>query len=251
MKSKMKSGILLECPVFSVDAALLAAEYGADRLELCSSVSEGGETPGPGLFKYLKRTLSIPIFVMIRPRGGDFVYSMTEIEVMQEEIDFFSSLGADGFVFGVLKSDGSVHSEACKKLVQCAGSIPCTFHRAMDASKNIYQSLEDIIECGFKRVLTSGGKNSVGEGLEVITELLSLAKDRIIVIPGGGMKPEFIEPFRKTGFLKEIHAGCKKVKQSDNQYHKSDVHFTSTPLEPNSSLSVDRNLMNEFKKQLL
>lgn len=246
----MKSKILLECPVFSVEAALLAAEYGADRLELCSSISEGGETPGPGLFSYLKKVLSIPIFVMIRPRGGDFIYSMTEIEVMQGEIRIFSSLGADGFVFGALKPDGSVNSRACKLLVKSAGPIPCTFHRAVDASNDIYLALEEIIDCGFKRVLTSGGKNSVGEGVEVINELLNQAKDRIIVIPGGGMKPEFIEPLRKTGFLKEIHAGCKKVKQSENQYYKDGVQFTSTPLESGSLLTVDRDLMSEFRKQI-
>lgn len=245
----MKSNILLECPVFSVEAALLAAEYGADRLELCSNITEGGETPGPGLFTYLKKALSIPIFVMIRPRGGDFVYSEDEIEVMHEEIRIFSSLGADGFVFGVLKPDGSVNSEACNLLVKSAGSNPCTFHRAIDASKDIYQALEEIIECGFKRVLTSGGKNSVSEGVEVISELLKQAKDRTIIIPGGGMKPELVEPFRKTGFLKEIHAGCKLVRQSENQYYDHGVRFTSSPLDPNSLLSVDKDLMAAFRKE--
>lgn len=246
----MKPKILLECPVFSVEAALLAAEYGADRLELCSNSSEGGETPGPGLFTHLKKALTIPIFVMIRPRGGDFVYSPDEIDVMKEEIRIFSSLGADGFVFGVLKHDGRVNSEAGSVLVKSAGSIPCTFHRAVDASKDIYQALEDIIDCGFKRVLTSGGKNSVGEGVEVITKLLTQASDRIIVIPGGGMKPEFVEPLRKTGFLKEIHAGCKKVRRSENRYHEHGVRFTSNPPDPDSLLSVDRVLMSAFRKQI-
>tara|TARA_R100001143_G_C3360945_1_gene135543 strand:+ start:107 stop:898 length:792 start_codon:yes stop_codon:yes gene_type:complete len=246
----MKSKILLECPVFTVEAALLAAEYGADRLELCSSVAEGGETPGPGLFKYLKRRLSIPIFVMIRPKGGDFVYSDVEIEVMQEEIRIFTSLGADGFVFGALKPDGSVNSRACKLLVKSAGPIPCTFHRAVDASNDIYLALEEIIDCGFKRVLTSGGKNSVGEGVEVINELLNQAKDRIIVIPGGGMKPELVEPLRKTGFLKEIHAGCKMIRRSENRYHDQGVQFNSSPLDPNSLLTVDKDLMVAFRKEI-
>lgn len=250
MKSKMKSRILLECPVFSVEAALLAAEYGADRLELCSSTSEGGETPGPGLLTYLKRALTIPIFVMIRPRGGDFVYSQDEIDVMNEEIRIFSSLGADGFVLGALKPDGKVNTEACSVFVKNARSKPCTFHRAVDASKDIYQALDDIIECGFKRVLTSGGKNSVGEGIEVITELLTQAKDRMIVIPGGGMKPELVEPLRNTGYLKEIHAGCKRVRRSENRYHEHGVLFTSNPLKSDSLLSVDRDLMSAFRKQI-
>ncbi len=244
----MKPNILLECPVFSVEAALLAAEYGTDRLELCSNITEGGETPGPGLFTYLKKALTIPIFVMIRPRGGDFVYSEDEIEVMHEEIRIFTSLGADGFVFGVLKPDGSVNSEACEQLVESAGSTPCTFHRAIDASNDLHRSLEDIIECGFKRILTSGGKNSVSEGFEMITKLLNQAKDRISVIPGGGMKPELVEPLRKTGFLKEIHAGCKTVRRSENRYHEHGVRFTSKPLDANSLLTVDKGLMDAFRK---
>lgn len=242
--------MILETPVFSVEAALLAAEYGADRLELCSNITEGGVTPGPGLFTYLKKALSIPIFVMIRPRGGDFVYSDNEIVVMQEEIRIFSSLGADGFVFGVLMPDGRVNSEACRMLVECAGSKPCTFHRAIDACVDISGALEDIIECGFKRVLTSGGKNSVGEGVDVITELLIQAKDRIIVIPGGGMKPERVKSFRETGYLKEIHAGCKKVRRSENRYHEHKVRFISMPLAENSLLTVDKGLMEAFRKQM-
>lgn len=243
----MDSNILLELPVFSAEAALLAAEYGADRLELCSSVAEGGETPGPGLFTFLKQKLTIPIFVMIRPRGGDFVYSEDEIGVMMAEIRIFSSLGADGFVFGVLTPDGDVDKEACKRLVQQAGSKPCTFHRAIDACKNIDQALEDVIECGFERVLTSGGKNSVGEGVDVIIQLLKQSGDRIIVMPGGGMKPELVEPLRKSGFLKEIHAGCKKLRRSESRYHGHGVEFTAAPLSHGQLLAVDKELVEAFK----
>ena len=243
----MKPEIFLEVPVFSVEAAVLAAEHGADRLELCSSVPEGGETPGPGLFTFLKNRLTIPIFVMIRPRGGDFVYSADEIKVMKAEIRIFSSLEADGFVFGVLTPDGKVDKDTCKLLVQCAGSKPCTFHRAMDACVDIFESLEDAIECGFKRVLTSGGKNSVGEGVTIIHELLTRARDRIIVMPGGGMKPELVEPLQKSGFLKEIHAGCKKVRRSEGRYQKHGVEFTAAPLEYGELLTVDKELVEAFK----
>lgn len=243
----MKSKIILEVPVFSVEAALLAAEYGADRLELCSSLPEGGETPGPGLFTFLKHKLKIPIFVMIRPRGGDFVYSEDEIQVMKEEIRIFSSLGADGFVFGVLTPEGKVDKKACKMLVQSAGSKPCTYHRAIDVCKDIYQSVEDVIECGFKRVLTSGGRNSVGEGVDVIYELLIRAGDRIIVMPGGGMKPELIHPLRTSGNLKEIHAGCKMVKQSEGHYDRHGVELNAPTLRHDQLLTVDRELLEAFK----
>lgn len=205
----MPDKIVLESPVFDVESALKANQYGVDRLELCSSYYEGGLTPGPGVFSFLKSKIEIPIFVMIRPRGGHFVSSDEEIEVMKEEISIFSSLGANGFVFGILKKDGSVHKQACKMLVENADGKPCTFHRAFDVSSNLNQSLEDIIDCGFHRILSSGGENSVGEGLSAIKKMLIQANDRIIIMPGGGMTPKFVAPLRDTGYLKEVHASCK------------------------------------------
>lgn len=202
--------ILLECPVFNVEAALKAATYGADRLELCSSFAEGGETPGAGMLRYLKGRIGIPVFVMIRPRGGDFVYSDDEIDVMAEEIRLFKSLGADGFVFGILNEQGNVNRIACKKLVGSAEGLPCTFHRAFDVCSDPEEALEEIISCGFKRVLTSGGKSSVKEGLPVIKKLLVQAGERITIMPGGGMEPELIPPLRETDRLREIHASCKE-----------------------------------------
>lgn len=234
-----RNKILLEIPVFSPGAALEAAVLGADRLELCSSYIEGGLTPGPGLFLYLKKKIEIPIFVMIRPREGDFAYSDAEIEVMQEEIDNFLELGADGFVFGVLNSDGTVHKKACKILVDRAKEKPCTFHRAFDVSSDLMKSLEDVIDCGFKRILTSGGKNSVGEGLPVIQKLLTEAKDQIIIMPGGGMKPEFVDPLRKIGYLKEIHASCKKIKKSK----KSEVKIS---IEGVNSVTISKKNVDDF-----
>ncbi|MDX1641527.1 MAG: copper homeostasis protein CutC, partial [Balneolaceae bacterium] len=149
----MAEKILLESPVFNLEAALQADAYGVDRIELCSSFTEGGLTPGPGLLATLKSKIDIPLFVMIRPRAGNFVYSEEEVEVMQEEVRIFSSLGADGFVFGVLNKDGSVNKKACEKLLTSAGEKPCTFHRAFDVTSNLMKSLEDVIECGFQRIL--------------------------------------------------------------------------------------------------
>ncbi len=132
----MKPDMILESPVFNIDAALKANQFGVDRLELCSSYPEGGLTPGAGLFAFLKSKIEIPIFVMIRPRGGNFVYSDSEVEAMKEEIRIFSTLVADGFVFGILNSDGSVQKKSCKELVHTAGNKPCTFRRAFDASSD-------------------------------------------------------------------------------------------------------------------
>lgn len=238
---------LFETPVFTAEAALLAASAGVDRLELCSSFAEGGETPGPGIFRYLKQRAGIPVFVMIRPRGGDFAYSAEEIEIMGEEIRQFCSLGADGFVFGILNADSSVNAYACKDLVIAAENKPCTFHRAFDVCNNRDESLETIISCGFKRILTSGGKNSVDEGLHDIIRLMNIAKDRIIIMPGGGLKPGHIETLRETGYLKEMHASCKKIRPTVSRYRNQSVQFSANGTGEDGVLTFDVEVFRKFK----
>ena len=201
---------LFEAPVFNVESALKAAKSGVDRLELCSSFHSGGETPGAGMFTRIKEKVNIPVFAMIRPRGGDFVYSPGEIDVMAEEIEIMKNAGADGFVFGILDDKNSIHQTACSELVKRAGDKPCTFHRAFDHCKDPDQSLEQIIDCGFKRILTSGMKENMDEGLDTVVRLLSKAAGRIIILPGGGLKPEHLPFLIKTGQLREIHSSCKK-----------------------------------------
>ena len=242
--------ILLEIPVFTVEAALKAADYGANRLELCNSFYEGGETPGPGFLSYLKEKIDIPVFVMVRPRGGNFVYTGDEIEVMKNEIEQFSVLGADGFVFGILNPDGSVNIPACQKLIQTAGDKPCTFHRAFDVCRDQKTALQKIIDCGFRRILTSGGKNSVKDGLPQIICLLEMAEDRIIIMPGGGMKPEFVEPLRKTGYLKEVHASCKIFRPLESRFTNPDVRLIENDSVPEGVLTVDKSLVKEYQKLL-
>lgn len=204
----------LEIPVFNTESAEVAIKAGADRLEVCSGFEAGGTTPGPGIVSYLRPETRIPLFVMIRPRSGDFIYTRGEIEVMKRDIHSFASMGADGFVFGVLTPEGNVNMADCKELVKEAGGLPCTFHRAFDLSHDFQRSLNEIIGCGFRRILTSGGHNNAGDGLEVIIELQGLAQGRIILIPGGGLKPEMIPALAETGSFKEIHASCKTFRKS-------------------------------------
>lgn len=239
--------LLLEVPVFTPEAALVADKAGADRLELCSSYAEGGETPGSGLLSRIKKSVSIPVFVMIRPRGGDFVYSPFELEVMQEEVRVLSSLGADGFVFGVLNEDGTVHEDACKTLVETTGGKPATFHRAFDQTRDPHQAMEVLIRCGFKRILTSGTKQSVGEGIDILKGLMDRASDRIIVMPGGGMKPDYINALNRDGLLKEIHASCKTVRPSGSEYRNRDVNLKSDEL-PDGILTTDPEQIAAYKK---
>jgi copper homeostasis protein len=242
--------IVLEAPVFNLQGALEAALYGIDRLELCANFPEGGETPSAGMLKFLKTEVDIPVFVMIRPRGGDFLYSNKELMVMKQDIQILGDLGADGFVFGVLDEQGKVNEEACEMLMRGTGGKPCTFHRAFDASSDLNDSLEKIIGLGFQRVLTSGGKNSLTEGIGVITDLLFKAKERIIIMPGGGTKVEHVPELKKTGYLKEIHASCKLPMPSANQYVNPELSFTSDSLPFSQHFGVDQDLVKKFKRVL-
>lgn len=244
----MTSRIKLEAPVFNLETALEAARVGVDRIELCANFQEGGDTPSAGMVKFLKLELAIPIFVMIRPRGGDFVYTEKELEVMRQDIEILGEFGADGFVFGALDIHGKVAKKACETLLQAASGKPCTFHRAFDSSSDCFDALHTIIDLGFNRILTSGGKNTVTEGLDVIKQLLSQAKDRIIIIPGGGTKPEHVVQLSETGFLKEVHASCKTYVPSPNQYINPDLSFSDDPYSFTHRLGIDPEIVAQFKK---
>jgi copper homeostasis protein len=244
------STILLEAPVFNLQGALEAAQSGIDRLELCANFPEGGETPSAGMLRFLKTEVDIPVFVMIRPRGGDFVYSQKELLVMKQDIQLLKELGADGFVFGVLDEKGSVDQKANEYLKRAAGDIPCTFHRAFDASSDLFDSLEKIMDLGFDRILTSGGKNSLSEGLDTVLQLLEKAKDRISIMPGGGTKAEHVPYLKKTGYLKEVHASCKLAKPSVNQFINPSLSFSSTPLDYEFHFGIDPELVKGFKTVL-
>lgn len=242
--------VLLEAPVFNLQAALEAAQFGIDRLELCSNFPEGGETPSAGMLRFLKSEMDIPVFVMIRPRGGDFVYSKQELMVMKQDIQLLGELGADGFVFGILDEKGSVDEAACEILLQAAVGKPCTFHRAFDASAKLDDSLKKIIHLGFQRILTSGGRNSLTEGLSVVVDLLEQAKDQIIIMPGGGTKAEHVSFLKKSGFLKEVHASCKVAKPAANEFVKKGLSFSGMPLDFSHHFGVDPGLVSEFKSVL-
>jgi len=239
--------ILLEAPVFTLEAALLAEDLGVDRLELCADIGEGGTTPGAGMLAFVKSRTTLPVFAMVRPRGGDFCYSREEIFVMEKEIDILRSHGADGFVFGVLKPDGTVHGEACQQLIEKAGGLPCTFHRAFDASADLEASLEKIVACGFQRILTSGGKQTVKQGLQTIKKLLRQAGERIIIISGGGTSPDVLGDLNAGGYLREIHASCKTVRASHSTYFNPDLNLSGDPAGAGRVLTMDRDLVKAFR----
>lgn len=242
--------ILLEAPVYTVEGALKAAEYGVDRLELCADFSVGGTTPSPGMFSYLKATVNIPIFVMIRPRGTDFVYTEEEISVMERDIIAFWEMGADGFVFGALTPNGEIDMANCRKLLQAAKGKPCTFHRAFDASLDLNTSLEQIINLGFARILTSGGMNTVSDGMEKLLELLEMAQGRIIILPGGGLLPDHIPTLVQTGQLREAHTSCKTYRASEAKNQNTNLQFSSSSLAANQVITIDPEIIAKFRDRI-
>ncbi len=190
----------LEIACFNLESASIAQQNGADRVELCANMKEGGTTPDYEITQMAREKLAIDLNVMIRPRGGDFVYSDDEFERMKTEIRVFKKLKIDGFVFGILDKEGAVNETQNKELVTLANPIPCTFHRAFDVVNNVYQSLESIIGCGFKTILTSGQEINVVEGATVLSELVKRANNRITIMPGGGLRSTNVKSLKeKTG----------------------------------------------------
>lgn len=193
----------LEIACFNSDSVRIAQESGADRIELCANMKVGGTTPDFELTKQARELLTIDLNVMIRPRGGNFVYSDVEFEQMKNEILQFKEIGVNGFVFGILNENHSINKVKNTELVNLAKPLPCTFHRAFDEVHDAFQSLEDVIDCGFQTILTSGQKPNVIEGVNRLTELVSKANNRIIIMPGGGLRSnniEFIQGKTKATF---------------------------------------------------
>jgi len=183
----------LEIACFNYQSALIAEESGADRIELCENMQLGGTTPNAVLAVRVREKLSIKMHVIIRPRGGDFVYTDEEFVEMKQDIKHLKKLSVDGFVFGILNPDGSVNKKQNQELVNLASPLSCTFHRAFDHVNSIEQALEDVIDCGFKTILTSGHATSVEEGIDDLEMIQKLAKDRIEIMPGGGLRSSNIK----------------------------------------------------------
>jgi len=201
---------LLEIACFNAESALIAQDAGADRVELCKERELGGTTPSWSTFKSLYDALEIPIYVMIRPHGRDFMYSDGECRDMERDLETFKQEGAQGFVFGILNEQGTVDKERCRGLVLKAEGIPCTFHRAFDeiSETDMLKQLELLIEVGFRAVLTSGGGKNAVEGKEMLRELVAAAKGRIDVIAGGGVRSSNLEMLRKETSAPVFHSSA-------------------------------------------
>ena len=234
----MNKPIVLEACVDSVEAALAAQEGGADRVELCADLLEGGITPSGGTIQLACERLDIPVNVIIRPRGGDFCYSDVEYEGMRRDIELAKMAGANGVVIGILNPDGTVDVERTGALVALARPLSVTFHRAFDVSRDPYEALEALIGLGIDRVLTSGQEPSVLEGLDRIVDLVRAAQGRIIVMPGGGITERNIRKIVAASGVREVHVAAPVEVQSRMQYHNPRVFMGGELRPPEYTIST-------------
>ena len=196
---------ILEICLDSAESALIAQQAGADRIELCAALSEGGTTPSIGTIVATRQFIKIPLHVIIRPRGGDFCYSDPEFEIMKADIMAAKQFKAEGVVLGILNPDGTVDVERTKQLIELARPLSVTFHRAFDLTIDPMQALEDIITTGADRILTSGQSPTAVEGAVLIAKLIERAGNRIIIMPGAGLKETNLVAFIQRTGAKEVH----------------------------------------------
>ena len=211
----------------SVASCKAAQEGGADRVELCAGIPEGGTTPSVGMIRCARESISIGLNVIIRPRGGDFLYSESEIREMIYDIETAKKLGADGLVFGCLLPDGTVDMANMKRLMDAAGDTPVTFHRAFDHTSDPFKALEDIIELGCARILTSGCRPTALEGAPLLAQLVEKAAGRIIIMPGCGVNEGNIAETARLSGAREFHFSAREPVESGMVFRNPQVAMGS------------------------
>jgi copper homeostasis protein len=213
----------LEIVVYNIESALRAQEGGADRIELCDNPGEGGTTPSFGVIEIVRGNVSLDVFVMIRPRGGDFCYTSWEFHSMKRDIWQCQKSSVDGVVFGILTPDGRIDKKRCKELIDKARPLKVTCHRAFDMTRDPFEALEDCIEAGFDRILTSGLQTQAIKGADLIGELVKKANGRIVIMPGSGVNEENIESLVKTTKATEYHFSAVTQRPSQMQYKNTNI----------------------------
>jgi copper homeostasis protein len=215
----------LEICIDSVESAVVAQNAGADRVELCAGLIEGGTTPSAGAIQAVRRRVTLGVMVIIRPRGGDFLYDDLEMETMLEDVHTAKRLGADGVVVGCLRADGGIHLEQTRALIQAARPMLVTFHRAFDLCADPRAALEQVVELGAERLLTSGQEATVLEGAELIRSLREQAAGRVIIMPGGGITPRNAGKIVALTGASEIHLSCRRTVDSAMTHRNGRVYM--------------------------
>ncbi|WP_421569484.1 copper homeostasis protein CutC [Stenotrophomonas sp. PD6] len=235
----------LEIASNSVASALAAQQGGADRIELFDNLAEGGTTPSYGSIAVARERLRIPLFVLIRPRSGDFLYDALETELMLRDIAQCRQLGCDGVVIGALDAQGNIDTALCRELIAAAGPLGVTFHRAFDAARDLPAALEHVIALGCQRVLSSGGHGSAEAGSATLARLVAQAADRISVMAGAGIGPGNIATLATTTGCRELHASAKATRVSGMHHRNPDLRGLD-----NDWTQTDANTVAELRAAL-
>ena len=235
----------LEVIAFDIQSCQLAADNGADRIELCANPHEGGTTPSYGMMKAARKSTQIQVFPIIRPRGGDFLYSSAEFEAMKDDIKAAQDIGCEGVVIGILNDDGSVDIERCQELVELANGMDVTFHRAFDRVNDALKSLEQIIAIGCKRILSSGLTPTAIEGIPMLKTLVSQADGRIKIMPGSGVRSENIMQLAEETEAICFHSSARKSLESQMNY------FNTSMKENLIQVSLDGFEVKQLKNNLI
>ncbi len=204
--------MILEICCDSIASAITAEANGANRIELCENLDQGGVTPSAGKIELAKELVNIPVLVLVRPRKGDFYHSDTEFELILRDIRIAREIGADGIVAGALRANGQLDQDRTAQMIEAAGPLPFTFHRAFDHCLEPVKTLEALIDLGASRLLTSGQANSALEGLPMLKELIQVAGQRLEIIAGGGVRPRNIDDLAEAlPDLKAFHSSARKL----------------------------------------
>jgi copper homeostasis protein len=215
--------MIIEIVVYNIESALRAQEGGADRIELCDNPADGGTTPSYGVIEAVRQNVSIDLFVMIRPRGGDFYYSNYDFHCMKRDIMQCQKISVDGLVFGILNPDGTIDKKRCKELIDKARPLKVTCHRAFDMTRDPFEALEDCIEVGFDRILTAGQQAQAIKGTDLISELIRKADGRISIMPGSGVNEETVSEIVAKTKAKEVHFSAVAFRESPMNFRNSKI----------------------------
>ncbi|HEY5462654.1 MAG TPA: copper homeostasis protein CutC [Hanamia sp.] len=242
----------LEIIGFNIESCITAQEAGANRIELCANPREGGTTPSYAFIKAAREKLHIDLYVMIRPRGGDFLFSNDEFEMMKNDIAISKQMGCDGIVTGILTKDGKIDKKKCKELIDLAYPLEATFHRAFDRVANPQEALEDIIDLGFERILTSGLKPKVIEAVHLLSQLIQQASERIIIMPGSGVNAENIISIAESTGAKEFHSSASNLIESKMEFTNADLKETLNYVAVNKEeVKKMVELLKDYRKKIL
>ncbi len=213
----------VEIVVYNIESALKAQEGGANRIELCDNPGEGGTTPSYGTIELVRQNISMDVFVMIRPRGGDFCYSSYEFHSMKRDISQCQKLSVDGVVFGILNPNGTIDKKRCTELIDQARPLKVTCHRAFDMTRDPFEALEDCIEVGFDRILTAGQQAQAVKGAALIGQLIAKANGRISIMPGSGVNENTVGEIIEKSKAKEIHFSATALRESEMVFRNPQI----------------------------